>query len=284
MPITAFLTDSTLCIGCKACEVACKEWNQVPEDGLGLTGLSYDNTLALGHSTWRHVKFVELTPVPGVGGASGTRNSWSFSSDVCRHCEEAGCLEACPTGSIVRTEFGGVYVQPDVCNGCGYCVVGCPFGVVDKSPDDGRAFKCTFCYDRQKAGLQPACAKACPTESILFGELDELRAAASRRVEALHARGVTDAAIYDPVNTSVRGTHALFVIRGDTRSYNYPPHPDVPTVLNDPGWRSAAATAAVMAVGSLLAFLVAQVGDPSGTHAVDGPGLQRAAREPARSM
>ena len=106
--------------------------------------------------------------------------SWEFSSDVCKHCEIAGCLEACPTGAIVRTEFGGVFIQPDVCNGCGYCVVSCPFGVVQRNPEDGRAFKCTFCYDRQKVGLQPACAQACPTESIKFGPLEQLRIDARR--------------------------------------------------------------------------------------------------------
>ena len=163
MPTTGFFTDATLCIGCKACEVACKEWNDVPHDGfVWRPRASYDHTGELGHSTWRHVKFVERDR-DGLP-------SWDFSSDVCKHCEHAGCLEACPTGSIVRTEFGGVFVQPDICNGCGYCVVSCPFGVIDRRPDDGRAFKCTFCYDRQKAGEQPACAKACPTGSIVRTE------------------------------------------------------------------------------------------------------------------
>src|SRR5687768_14136132 len=204
--ITAFLTDSTVCIGCKACEVACKEWNGIPADGFRLTGMSYDNTGALGHSTWRHVKFVER---PSEYRSNAFR--WDFSSDVCKHCENAGCLEACPTGSIVRTEFGGVFIQPDVCNGCGYCVVACPFGVVDRRPDDGRAFKCTFCYDRQKAGLQPACATACPTQSIQFGEIGALREKALHRVDELRARGIGDAVIYDPRDTSVGGTHALFI-------------------------------------------------------------------------
>ena len=152
MSVTAFLTDSTLCIGCKACEVACKQWNGIDDDGLHWSGFSYDNTGSVGASTWRHVKFVEQPPVPGLGGNAGEQTSWTFSSDVCKHCEEAGCLEACPTGSIVRTEFGGVFIQPDVCNGCGYCVTSCPFGVVERHSKDGRAFKCTFCYDRQKAG------------------------------------------------------------------------------------------------------------------------------------
>src|SRR2546423_1387612 len=186
MSVTAFLTDSTLCIGCKACEVACKEWNGLDEDGLDWSGFSYDNTGAVGASTWRHVKFVEQQPVPGFGGNAGEQASWTFSSDVCKHCEQAGCLEACPTGSIVRTEFGGVFIQPDVCNGCGYCVTACPFGVVERNQKDGRAFKCTFCYDRQKVGLQPACAKACPTESIKFGEIEDLRREAQVRVDEIH--------------------------------------------------------------------------------------------------
>jgi len=250
MPITAFLTDSTVCIGCKACEVACKEWNEVPGDGLTFTGRSYDNTGALGHSTWRHVKFVEQPDAAGPNGFA-----WHFSSDVCKHCEHAGCLEACPTGSIVRTEFGGVYIQPDVCNGCGYCIVTCPFGVVERRPDDGRAFKCTFCYDRQKAGLTPACAKACPTESIQFGPIEEMRARAAERIDALRARGVDDAVVYDARESSVGGTHALFIVRGDPWTYNLPAAPEAPTVHLRDGWRSAALAAAGILIGTALAFL-----------------------------
>src|SRR4029079_2490479 len=179
---------------------------------------------------------------------------WDFSSDVCKHCEHAGCLEACPTGSIVRTEFGGVYVQPDVCNGCSYCVVACPFGVIQKNESDGRAFKCTFCYDRQKAGLEPACAKACPTASIQFGDLDELRERAAARVTELAERGVTDASVYDPRHTSVGGTHAIFVVRGDVRAFNLPLNPQVPTVLLARGWRSAALTAILMVASVWLAL------------------------------
>lgn len=257
---TAFLTDSTLCIGCKACEVACKEWNGVEEDGLNWSGFSYDNTGAVGASTWRHVKFVEGDPQPGFGGAAGEVNSWSFSSDVCKHCEKAGCLEACPTGSIVRTEFGGVYVQPDVCNGCSYCVVSCPFGVIQKNESDGRAFKCTFCYDRQKAGLEPACAKACPTESIKFGEINELRLVAQERIKEVHSRGVHDAQIYDPLDTSVEGIHAFFLMRGDPRTYNLPPKPEVPTVYLKTAWRAAALGSAALLAGSLVAFLAGSKG------------------------
>jgi formate dehydrogenase iron-sulfur subunit len=247
MPTTAFLTDSTLCIGCKACEVACKEWNDVPGDGHVFTAFSYDNTGSLGHSTYRHVKFVERVR-DGVP-------AWDFSSDVCKHCERAGCLDACPTGSIVRTEFGSVFVQPDVCNGCGYCVVSCPFGVVDRRPDDGRAFKCTFCYDRQKSGLEPACAKVCPTQSIRFGRIEDLRAAAVARVETLHARGVADAVLYDPVDSPIGGTHAIFVLRGDPREYNLPATPDLPAARLDAAWRSATLAGALAAAATVLAFL-----------------------------
>lgn len=255
MSVTAFLTDSTLCIGCKACEVACKEWNGVSEDGLEFSGYSYDNTGAVGASTWRHVKFVEASPTPGLGGNSGEQATWTFSSDVCKHCENAGCLEACPTGSIVRTEFGGVFVQPDVCNGCGYCVVSCPFGVIERNPDDGRAFKCTFCYDRQKVGLQPACAKACPTESIKFGELERLQLDAQVRLERLKTRGVEDATFYDSGNTSVGGTHAMFILRGDPRTYNLPPKAEVPTIYLKRGWTASAIAAGMLLGGTLLAFL-----------------------------
>jgi formate dehydrogenase iron-sulfur subunit len=254
--ITAFFTDSTLCIGCKACEVACKEWNQLSSEGYNWTGFSYDNTGALGHSTWRHVKFVEDGPVPGIGGfAENSNANFTFSSDVCKHCENAGCLEACPTGALVRTEFGGVYLQPDVCNGCAYCVLSCPFGVVQRNPDDGRAFKCTFCTDRQKAGLKPACATACPTESIMFGEINELRDKAKHRLETLEARGIHDAVVYDPQETSVGGIHAFFLLRGDPKTYNLPPKPEVPTIYLKTGWTSAAMGAALMAAGTLFAFL-----------------------------
>jgi formate dehydrogenase iron-sulfur subunit len=246
-----FFTDPTVCIGCKACEVACKEWNQVPEDGLVWTGNSYDNSGSLGSATWRHVKFRELD---GRVGAP----SWLFLSDVCKHCEHAGCLEACPTGAIFRTEVSSVYVQDDICNGCGYCIVGCPFGVIDRRPrplpDAGGAFKCTFCYDRQIDGLTPACAKACPTESIQFGPLDELQARAAKRVADLHARGATDAAIYNPVDSSVGGIHAFFLLLGPPEEFGLPARPEVPTVYLRGAWLSAGMTSVLTLAAACLAF------------------------------
>jgi formate dehydrogenase iron-sulfur subunit len=255
MPISAFLTDASLCIGCKACEVACKEWNELPDDGFSWSGNSYDNTRALGASTWRHVLFLEQKqPMGSQLAGINEPFRWQFLSDVCKHCANAGCLEACPTGSIVRTEVGSVFVQPDICNGCGYCVVSCPFGVIEKRPEDGRAFKCTFCYDRQKAGLIPACAKACPTESIQFGDLEALRLRGKKRVQDLQARGYSDARIYDPQETSVGGIHAFSVILGEPEAYNLPPAPEVPTVYLKSAWTSAFISAAIIVAIVCAAF------------------------------
>ena len=255
MSISAFLTDSTVCIGCKACEVACKEWNDVPADGMVWSGLSYDNTQSLGASTWRHVMFLEQPQAAGPQLAeTADPFRWIFLSDVCKHCGRAGCLEACPTGAILRTDVGSVLVQKDVCNGCGYCIVTCPFGVIDRRQTDGRAFKCTFCYDRQKAGLIPACAKACPTQSIQFGELNELQLRARTRVQELQERGYHDARLYDPQETSVQGVHAFFVILGEPENYNLPPAPEVPTTYLKSAWTSALVCSAVAFGIICLAF------------------------------
>ena len=242
-----FFTDTTLCIGCKACEVACKQWNQLPDDGFCFTGMSYDNTGALGASTWRHVAFVEQEHDGGM--------RWLMLSDVCKHCERAGCLEVCPTGSIVRTEHGSVYVQPDICNGCGYCVAGCPFGVIDRREDDGRAFKCPLCYDRLEANMEPACAQACPTDSILFGELDALKEVAKQRVDVLAQRGV-EARLYGADDQpGTQGLHAFFLLTDEPEIYNLPPHPVVPTAHGTVAWRAAALAGAALAGAALFAVL-----------------------------
>ena len=254
-----FFTDTTVCIGCKACEVACKEWNGLPDDGFVFTAMSYDNTAALGASTWRHVSFVERPAALQTQDTGLGEFSWLMMSDVCKHCQRAGCLEACPTGAIVRTEFDSVYVQPDICNGCGYRVVGCPFGVIDRREDDGRAWKCTLCYDRQKGGLEPACAKACPTDSIQFGDLDELRERAHARVEELHERGLTDAYLYGADAASQPGTeglNAFFLLVDEPEAYNLPPEPVAPGKKAGRSWLSMAAAGAAMAVAAALAVVV----------------------------
>jgi formate dehydrogenase iron-sulfur subunit len=233
--VYGFFTDTTICIGCKACEVACKQWNNLPADDIGFHATSYDNTRQLSHSTWHHVKFVEQPPL----GTSPPR--WLLHSDICKHCERAGCLEACPTGAICRTEFGSVLIQQDVCNGCKYCVPSCPYGVitVDKETD-GMAHKCTFCYDRLKGGLEPACAKACPTDSIQFGPIEELRARAHARVQALHRHGFTEARLYGDVEglgatNGIRSLYSFFLLMDDPNLYNLPEAPTLPARTILPG-------------------------------------------------
>jgi len=253
-PRMGFFTDTSVCIGCKACEVACKEWNGVPDDGFNLLGSSYDNTGALGASTWRHVAFVESK------GDEGVR--WLMESDVCKHCTHAACLDVCPTGSLFRTEFGTVVVQDDICNGCGYCVPACPFGVIDRrkgEPDTknvGLAQKCTLCYDRIGGGMTPACAQACPTESIQFGNLDELRARADARVATLHDRGVPEARLYghDP-NDGIGGAGSVFLLLDEPEVYGLPPDPVVATRDLPAMWKKAGLAALSFAVAAVGVFV-----------------------------
>jgi formate dehydrogenase iron-sulfur subunit len=244
-----FFTDTSICIGCKACEVACKEWNHVPDDGFNFLGLSYDNTGGLGADTWRHVAFIEQ-PAP-----NGDMR-WLMSSDVCKHCTHAGCLDVCPTGALFRTEFGTVVVQEDVCNGCGYCVPACPFGVIDQRKDDGRVWKCTLCYDRIGDGLEPACAKACPTKSIQYGPLDELREHARGRVADLVEAGVTEAHLYGAdEDDGVGGVGAFFLLLDEPEVYGLPPDPIVPTAALGDMWRHAALAAGAFVAAGVAAFV-----------------------------
>jgi formate dehydrogenase iron-sulfur subunit len=247
-------TDTSVCIGCKACEVACKEWNALPEPGAGvaaLTGMSYDNTGALGADSWRHVAFIEQQMPAGGDGVS----RWLMASDVCKHCTHAACLDVCPTGALVRTEFGSVIVQPDVCNGCAYCVSACPFGVIDRREDDGRAWKCTLCYDRLRGGLEPACAKACPTGSIQFGPLGQLRETAAARLAELHQAGEASARLYghDP-GDGIGGAGAFFLLLDEPEVYGLPGDPVVTTRDLPAMWRWVGVAAAVLAAGVGAAF------------------------------
>lgn len=309
----AFFTDTSICIGCKACEVACKEWNRNPQDGAyEFSGMSYDNTGSLGANTWRHVAFVEQSEeriqqaraegaklvslgMPGVGAAEVQTETpepesvtpadtpdfrWLMSSDVCKHCTNAGCLDVCPTGALFRTDHGTVVVQDDVCNGCGTCVAGCPFGVIERRGDGGVqkrndraprvgddftageiapiknvgvAQKCTMCFDRQEIGEGPACAKTCPTTSIKYGTYDEMLATAKARVAELHAQGQTEARLYGANDQDgVGGTGSIFLLLDAPEVYGLPPDPVVPTA-NLPELAKRATVAAAGLVGAAVA-------------------------------
>jgi formate dehydrogenase iron-sulfur subunit len=264
-PQMGFFTDTSLCIGCKACEVACKEWNQVPESLQGFTGMSYDNTIDLGADTWRHVAFVEQSKplqvgVDGDGGLAtlqeGESLRWLMASDVCKHCQHAACLDVCPTGALFRTEFDTVVVQEDICNGCGYCVSACPFGVLDKREEDGRVWKCTLCYDRLKDDKEPACAQACPTNSIQFGELGDLRDRAAERLEELTAAGQDRAQLYlHDTEDGIGGAHAFFLLLDEPEVYGLPPDPIDTTRDIKSIWAAAGAAAVALGAGIAAAFI-----------------------------
>lgn len=310
----AFFTDTSICIGCKACEVACKEWNQNPQDGdYEYLSQSHDNTGELGANTWRHVAFIEqgedevakaresgrrlvslgmpsigpktaMTPEQRADAAIAGGNvdttppdtpdfRWLMSSDVCKHCTNAGCLDVCPTGALFRTEFGTVVVQNDICNGCGTCVAGCPFGVIQRRDDGtispksepgdhddvknmGTANKCTLCYDRLLDGQTPACAQTCPTTSIKFGDHTDMVEKARARVAELHAKGMTEARLYGAnPKDGVGGTGAVFLLLDEPETYGLPPDPVVPTKHLGQIMASYAAASAGMVAVAALAFL-----------------------------
>jgi formate dehydrogenase iron-sulfur subunit len=244
-----FFTDTTVCIGCKACEVACKQWNQLPSAEGGrseLSGDSYDNTRKLDGTHWRHVQFIEQFSEDRKDGR------WLLMSDVCKHCVQAGCLEVCPTNAIIRTEFDTVVIQSDVCNGCKACIAACPFGVIDINPVSKTAQKCTLCYDRLQNGMEPACSKACPTDSIQFGPVSELHERAALRVAQLHAQGEKRAYLYGADEKMLGGLNSFFLLVDRPEVYKLPPDPKLPS-------RNVPMSALFSGIGALVAAVIALV-------------------------
>jgi formate dehydrogenase iron-sulfur subunit len=244
-----FYTDTTVCIGCKACEVACKEWNQLPAENGGmreLSGNSYDNTRRLDGIHWRHVKFIEQFDETRRDG------HWLMMSDVCKHCVQAGCLEVCPTGAIIRTEFDTVVIQSDVCNGCRDCIAACPFGVIDINPASNTAQKCTLCYDRLQNGLEPACSKACPTDSIQFGTIRELRQHAQARVEQLRSQGKREAYLYGADESILGGLNSFYLLTDTPETYGLPRRPQMPTRNLQPSSMLSIIGAAVLGLFGMI--------------------------------
>jgi formate dehydrogenase iron-sulfur subunit len=249
-----FYTDTTVCIGCKACQVACHQWNGLPaeEDGKReLTGDSYDNTGRMSAVNWRHVKFIEQFPDDRAQNGFLQGSRWLMMSDVCKHCVHAACLEVCPTGAIIRTEFDSVFIQQDVCNGCRACISACPFGAVDMG-SDGKAHKCTLCYDRLQHGMEPACAQACPTDSIRFGEVDELMALADARAKQLQSQGI-EARVYGKEEI-VGGLNAFYLLADEPEVYGLPARPELPSENVPAGFALSAVTAATLAVTGLVSL------------------------------
>jgi formate dehydrogenase iron-sulfur subunit len=255
-----FFTDTSVCIGCKACEVACKEWNQLPSNDKGFLGDSLDNTGSLDGQTWRHVKFIDNVPDETMGRGDGA--AFLLMSDVCKHCQHASCMDVCPTGAIVRTEFDSVFIQQSVCNGCRNCIAACPYDVIDINPERDVAQKCTLCYDRLQGGMEPACAKACPTESIQFGPLDELRSKAEKRLASLHDQGLEDANLYGHDETVYGGLNAFFLLMDTPETYALPDAANavLPKRNNRGGYLGLLATAVLGLFGAVIALREGRIG------------------------
>jgi formate dehydrogenase iron-sulfur subunit len=248
-----FFTDTSVCIGCKACEVACKEWNQLPGND-PVFGDGFDNTRSLDSQNWRHVKFIDNVPDETMQAGQG--KAWLMMSDVCKHCKHASCLEVCPTGAIIRTEFDTVFIQPDVCNGCRDCIAACPYGVIGLDEHHKVAQKCTLCYDRLQGGMEPACAKACPTQSIQFGPVDELRSMAAKRLDDLHGQGVGQAQLYGADDSVYGGLNAFFLLMDKPEAYKLPNAANavLPRRNNVPSYLTTLVTAVVGVIGGLIAL------------------------------
>jgi formate dehydrogenase iron-sulfur subunit len=270
----AKLIDTSKCIGCKACQVACMEWNDL-RDEIGTNTGAYQNPHDLTASSWTLMRFAEVENTQGD-------LEWLIRKDGCMHCQDPGCLKACPSpGAIVQYANGIVDFHEENCIGCGYCITGCPFNIPRISKRDHKAYKCTLCSDRVAVGLEPACIKACPTGALVFGTKQDMQLHAAERVEDLKSRGFMNAGLYDP--PGVGGTHVMYVLH----------HADTPELYNglpaDPhisaavglwkGWTKPVALAAMVMTAVAGFFHYIRVG-PNET---DDSDEARAADEMAKT-
>ncbi|KFC68467.1 Formate dehydrogenase beta subunit FdhB [Bosea sp. LC85] len=218
----AKLIDVSKCIGCKACQAACLEWNNLREE-IGFNTGVYDNPHDLTPNTWTLMRFTEWE------NAESGNLEWLIRKDGCMHCADPGCLKACPApGAIVQYNNGIVDFVSENCIGCGYCVKGCPFNIPRISQADHKAYKCTLCSDRVSVGQAPACAKACPTGAIVFGTKEAMLNHAEGRITDLKSRGFKNAGIYDP--PGVGGTHVMYVLHHADRPQLYANLPQDPKI------------------------------------------------------
>jgi formate dehydrogenase iron-sulfur subunit len=235
----AKLIDISKCIGCKACQAACMEWNDL-RDTVGEVQGVYDNPRDLTDQSWTVMRFYEVEP--------DGKLEWLIRKDGCMHCADPGCLKACPApGAIVQYANGIVDFKEENCIGCGYCITGCPFDVPRISKKDSKAYKCTLCSDRVAVGLEPACVKTCPTGAIVFGSKDDMKHHAEGRIADLKERGYESAGLYDP--EGVGGTHVMYVLQhaDQPQLYGLPKEPTISPLVSL--WKGVAKPLAMLALG-----------------------------------
>lgn len=270
----AKLIDTSKCIGCKACQVACMEWNDT-RDEIGHNVGVYDNPADLTDKSWTIMRFAEYENPAGD-------LEWLIRKDGCMHCEDPGCLKACPSpGAIVQYTNGIVDFHEENCIGCGYCVTGCPFDVPRISEKDKKAYKCTLCSDRVAVGQEPACAKTCPTGAIVFGTKEDMQQHAAERIEDLKSRGFDNAGLYDPAG--VGGTHVMYVLHHADKPELYsdlPKDPQISPMVSL--WKGVAKPlgVAAMALTALIGFFHYIRTGPNETNEED----ERRADEEARKI
>jgi len=270
----AKLIDVSRCIGCKACQAACLEWNDLREE-VGVNVGVYENPHDLTENTWTLMRFTEID----VDG----RFEWLIRKDGCMHCADPGCLKACPApGAIVQYKNGIVDFVSQNCIGCGYCVKGCPFNIPRISKKDAKAYKCSLCSDRVAVGQAPACAKVCPTQAISFGTKKDMIAWADKRIADLKERGYKSAGLYDPAG--VGGTHVMYVLKHADRPEIYaslPKDPKISPLVEF--WKGVTKPLALAGVGlaALIGFFHYVTHGPNEVQAEDEEEAAKARRTPA---